>query len=61
MILVTFVMTVSAPVLAHADEDDWSITRYDLTATAAQDGTTRVTIDFDSTSTSPARRVTGPT
>lgn len=47
MILVTFVMTVSAPVLAHADEDDWSITRYDLTATAAQDGTTRVTINFD--------------
>jgi len=37
---------VATPVSAQADEDDWSITRYDVAATAARDGAIDVKIDF---------------
>ncbi|MET1007987.1 MAG: DUF2207 domain-containing protein [Propionibacteriaceae bacterium] len=46
--LVLGVATVVAlPTAAYADEDDWSIPRYDVTATAAPDGTVDVRLDFD--------------
>ncbi len=32
---------------AHADSDDWAITRYDVQAEARADGTVRVQLDFD--------------
>ena len=38
---------VALPTAAFADEDDWSIPRYDVTATAAPDGTVDVQLDFD--------------
>ena len=38
---------VALPTTAHADEDDWSIPRYDVTATAAPDGAVDVRLDFD--------------
>ena len=38
---------LAVPGTAHADEDDWSIPRYELTANAAADGTVDVRISFD--------------
>src|SRR5699024_12127990 len=32
---------------AHADSDDWAITRYDVQAQARADGTVDVQLDFD--------------
>src|SRR5699024_67530 len=32
---------------AHADSDDWTITRYDVQAQAQPDGTVDVQLDFD--------------
>lgn len=46
-LLVVCVFAFSVPVPAHADSDDGVITRYDLTATVARDGSTAVRIDFD--------------
>ncbi|GAA1436152.1 DUF2207 domain-containing protein [Microlunatus lacustris] len=38
---------LAVPGTAHADEDDWTIPRYELTAVAAADGTVDVRISFD--------------
>lgn len=38
---------VGLPATAYADEGDHTITRYDVTADAAQNGAIRVTLDFD--------------
>lgn len=35
------------PGTAHADEDDWAITRYEVTADAAEDGAVSMVVDFD--------------
>ncbi|GAA1846381.1 DUF2207 domain-containing protein [Microlunatus capsulatus] len=42
-------LLLAVPGTAAADEDDWAVTRYDLTARAASDGTidVRVAFDFD--------------
>ena len=46
--LVLGVATLAAlPTAAHADESDWSIPRYQVTATAAADGAVDVQLDFD--------------
>lgn len=49
--MVTLLLWVSLAPHAQADDDDtpesWQITRYDVTADAAEDGAIRVTTDFD--------------
>ncbi len=45
-VLILGVLLISIPLPAGADSEDGVITRYDLTATAAKDGTTQVAIDF---------------
>lgn len=44
---VALVLQVAGAPPAHADSDDWSITRYDVQAQAAADGTVQVELDFD--------------
>lgn len=41
------VAVVGLPATAYADDGDHAITRYDVTADAAQNGSIRVTLDFD--------------
>ena len=51
LLLVSLALSLVFASPARADDDDtpesWKITRYDVTAEAAQDGTIRVTSDFD--------------
>lgn len=48
MLLVALVMAVTGqPPAAHADDEDWQITRFDVSVVAHRDGTSRVTVDFD--------------
>ncbi len=42
-----FAAVLALPSAAYADEDDWSIPRYDVNATAAPDGAVDVQLDFD--------------
>ena len=44
---VALVLQLAGAPPAHADSDDWSITRYDVQAQAAADGTVQVELDFD--------------
>ena len=44
---VALVLQVAGAPPAHADSDDWAITRYDVQAQAAADGTVQVQLDFD--------------
>ncbi|WP_147916285.1 DUF2207 domain-containing protein [Ruania zhangjianzhongii] len=44
---VALVLQVAGAPPAHADADDWAITRYDVQAQADADGTVQVQLDFD--------------
>ncbi len=45
--VVALMVVLAAPMVAHADSDDDSITRYDVLAEVHDDGSVEVTIDFD--------------
>lgn len=49
LVLVGFLLLVTSPATARAEDqgEDWRVTRYDVTAETARDGTTRVTTELD--------------